>query len=153
MDLNNPEVGRFMVAVGAIIEHSITEKILLLRRNPEAAVDPGIWEYPMGRMKQMEGVTECLAREVYEETGIAHIQPDQIIGYFYGFRGGVEAEENEIVGITFIAKTIQTQVAISDEHDEYRWVTPQEAVLLVNHEGIRKDIEAYIKHKGLTITI
>jgi 8-oxo-dGTP diphosphatase len=151
MDQDQSEVGRVMVAVGAVVEHAITGKILLLKRSQQVSVDPGIWEFPMGRMNQMEGVVQCLAREVHEETGISHISPEKIISYFYGFRGNIEAPENEIVGMTFAAKTMQTQIIISREHEEFRWVTPQEAVLLVTHEGIRKDLEEYMRYKGIPV--
>lgn len=44
--------GRFMVAVGAIIENSTTGKILLLKRSEKRDFAPLIWEEINGRMHQ-----------------------------------------------------------------------------------------------------
>ena len=59
-----------MVAVGAIIEHTGTGKILLLQRTKKADYSPGIWEEITGRMKQHEELEAALHREVFEEAGI-----------------------------------------------------------------------------------
>jgi 8-oxo-dGTP pyrophosphatase MutT (NUDIX family) len=61
--------GRFLVAVGAMIEHVPTGQILLLRRAETVAWLPGVWEDIAGRMKQFEQPEHALRREVYEESG------------------------------------------------------------------------------------
>jgi NUDIX domain len=61
--------GRFLVAVGAMIEHVPTGQILLLRRAETVAWLPGVWEDIAGRMKQFEQPEHALRREVYEENG------------------------------------------------------------------------------------
>ncbi len=42
--------GRFLVAVGAIIEYRNTGKILMLHRSPEKDFEAEVWEYITGRM-------------------------------------------------------------------------------------------------------
>lgn len=43
--------GKFMVAVGGIIQHAHTKKVLLIRRSKDWEFRPGVWEYPISRMK------------------------------------------------------------------------------------------------------
>lgn len=61
------EIGKFLVATGAIIENTSTRKILLLKRSETKDFSPGIWEYPMGRLNQFEEPQNGLRREIMEE--------------------------------------------------------------------------------------
>ena len=45
-------------------------RILLLQRSQDSTLDPGLWELPGGKMDHGEVLTDALAREVAEETGI-----------------------------------------------------------------------------------
>lgn len=137
----NP-VGRFMVAVGAVIENPAGE-ILLIRRSSKLDWHPGEWEIMYGRLAQHEEPQTGLAREVKEELGIV-ITPIKPLTCWHIYRGHEEIAENELIGITFLAKTTQTEITLSNEHEEYRWVTPTEALQLIKVEGIHRDIKAYV---------
>lgn len=140
--------GRFMVAVGAIIEDTTTGKVLLLQRSRKADFTPGIWEEITGRMKQFEGLEEALRREIGEESGITEIEVIKPLTVNHFFRGEKMAEK-EIVLIIYWCKTSSDKVVIFGEHDNYRWVEPNEALKLVEHPGVKKDIETFIKEKLL----
>lgn len=137
----NP-VGRFMVAVGAVISNP-GGQILLLKRSSKLDWQPGEWEIPYGRIAQFEDPQTGLIRETKEELGI-EIQAGKPLTVWHIFRGHEQTAYNELVGITFTATTNETSISISDEHDEYRWVTPAEALDLVKIDGIKRDIQAYI---------
>lgn len=143
----NP-VGRFMVAVGAVIVNQ-DGKILLIRRSRKLDWQPGEWEIMYGRIAQHEGPQAGLAREVSEEIGI-DITPGVPLTCWRIYRGHEEIAENELIGITFLATTSDINVQISDEHEEYRWVTPSEALELITVDGIKRDIQAYIDLQGLS---
>jgi 8-oxo-dGTP diphosphatase len=134
---------RFMVSVGAMIECVPTGKILLLKRTPRADYSPGIWEDITGRMKQFEVPEEALKREVKEEAGL-EIEIVRPLRVFHLFRGEKSAE-TELVGIIFLCRSQSDRVRISGEHTEYKWTTPSEALEMVDHPSIRKDIEAFIQ--------
>lgn len=139
---SNP-VGRFMVAVGAIIIQQETKKILVTQRANNQDWHPNEWEITYGRIDQHESPEAGLMREVSEEIGINDLSIVRVLRAWHMYRGPVSAD-NELVGITFVCTTDTTSVHLSNEHQEYRWVTPQEALDLISVEGIRKDIELYI---------
>jgi len=131
-----------MVAVGALIEHNSSGKILLLKRAETEDYLPGIWEDMGGRIKQFEEPEEALRREVREETGleIEILKPLAVFHDYYGER----TAENEMLLITYWCKTESDQVALSEEHSEHKWVSADEALELAEHIGVRRDIRAWI---------
>ena len=144
----NP-VGRFMVAAGGIIVNQ-NHKILILQRSVKLDWQPGEWETMYGRLAQFEDVRTGLAREIKEETGLV-VEIKQPLSVWHIFRGEENIAENELIGITFLCEASTTDVHISAEHDEYRWVTPEDALKLVTIEGIRRDINAYLDLQGPTL--
>lgn len=137
-----------MVAVGAIIEREDENKILLLKRTEKADFSGGIWEDITGRMNQGEEPEEALKREVYEEAGI-EIEIVKPLTIFHIYRGE-KTPENELVGIIYHCKTRNPNVKISDEHTEYKWLSPQEALTQATHPGVKKDIETFIRETKKT---
>lgn len=96
-------------------------KILLLRRGYRSGkAKQGLWELPGGGVEKGESPDFSLRREVMEETGIeiSDIKPQLIWN-----RSRVEGE---IIGITYIASAVNTEVKLSDEHIEYAWVRADE---------------------------
>lgn len=148
--IQNP-VGRFMVAVGAVIA-SPDGKILLIKRSQKLDWHPGDWEIMYGRIAQHEDPKDGLARELKEELGIS-VTVGRPLTCWHIYRGHEETAENELVGITFLATTDQTEITLSDEHEEYRWVTPEEAKELIKVVGIHRDIQAYIDLQGQALKV
>lgn len=137
----NP-VGRFMVAVGAVIELKNTRKILILKRSNKLDWHAGEWEIHYGRIAQFENCETSLRREIKEETGITDIKIIEPLTAWHIFRGREKAE-NELIGITFHCRTKTEKVKISSEHSGYRWVKPKEALKLIKIEGVKRDVESY----------
>ncbi len=102
---------------------------------------------PAGRMKQFEDPEQSLKREMIEETGITEIEIIKPLRVFHFFRKELIAED-EIVGIIFYCKTEQDTITISSEHDEHQWVDPNEALEMVNHPGVKRDVEAFLTSKS-----
>lgn len=106
-------------------------EILLIRR-AAAASYAGLWQCVTGRLEAGERIAAGALREVWEETGLgaadieAYFETD-IVNWFH---------ESSIDGIwseaVFAARIrLAAAITISDEHDDFRWLTPAEAHELV----------------------
>lgn len=109
----------------------LNSKVLVLREGStyEEGTQLERWGFPGGRINPGEPFLEGLQREVMEETGleIATQAPFYVGEWFPVIKG----QPNQIVAIFFACTprsgTLETDVRLSEEHDEYRWITADEA--------------------------
>lgn len=144
--LNATDIGRFMVAVGAIVEHPATETILMVRR-AEGYFKAGVWEIGYGRLDQGEHPESGLHREFKEETGLKNLTIQEILTTWHFYRGE-KKPENDVIGITFWVQSDTQKVKLSEEHDAYEWVSPAEAIARTSEDGIKRDIQAFMAAKA-----
>lgn len=142
----NP-VGRFMVAVGAVIEHKPSKKILIIQRSQNQDWQGGEWEIGYGRIDQFEDPVDGLRREQREETGLNDLTVGPILSVWHILRGTEKIPENDLIGVTYACSTKTQEITLSDEHSAYRWVEPEEALELIKVEGIRRDIKLFMAVK------
>lgn len=123
-------VGRFLAGIGVLLWNPANDTYLLLRRADSRDYGAGNWECVTGRLDQGEGFEEALRREVREEAGVA-VQIEFIIGTSHFYRGE-PVPENELVGLVFCCSVEDpAAVTVSAEHAEARWVTVEEAYVLL----------------------
>ena len=103
--------------VAAIIERN--GRILLAQRPPQAD-QPGLWEFPGGKVEAGETQPQALARELHEELGIV-ARPD----------GYIASCAREVSGrvIRLHAWRVRDfdNTPVNREHSALVWCTPQEA--------------------------
>ncbi|MFX0113569.1 MAG: NUDIX domain-containing protein [Candidatus Hodarchaeota archaeon] len=138
--------GRFMVGIGAIVEHQSSGKILLLKRSSDLDCAAEEWDDVGGRMKQFETPEETLRREIREETGIDDIVVIKPLDVSHWFRGEKLAA-NETIIITYWCRTSSFEVKLSPEHAAYRWATPEEALTFVRQEVVKSNIQSFIRER------
>lgn len=102
-------------AVEAII--IVDNKVLLLKRSMTKKVAPGAWCVPSGGIDAGETPEEAIIREVKEETNL-DVESFEIIKTYPRPAGGVFTGTFYQYRVT----TTSTNVTISDEHTEFRWV-------------------------------
>ncbi|MDX2074828.1 MAG: NUDIX domain-containing protein [bacterium] len=121
-------IGKFLGGVGALIYNPPDNTYLMLRRSSTKDVGAGKWECVTGRVDQGEGFEQAVLREVYEEIG-AYIQLDMLIGTTHFYRGEAIAD-NELIGVFYSGrlKNPTAPIFISEEHSQYRWMTPQQVI-------------------------
>lgn len=141
------DIGRFMVGVGAVIECTQDNTILIVKRSVNQDFQGGVWELVYGRVSQFEGPTDGLKREHREEVGFDSFTIVRPLRTWHIFRGE-ETVENELIGITYWCQVEQKpSIKLNDEHTEYAWVTPERALELMSVDGIKEDVRTYIKVK------
>jgi lipoyl(octanoyl) transferase len=112
---------------------------LCLRRSPDRG---GFWQIVTGRIEPGETPARAAVRELAEETGlVAAIAP---MRYEHAFvlegthAGPTPLFVREIVFIATVPPG--SEVRLSGEHDESRWLPVGEAATLVRHAGHRRAI-------------
>lgn len=111
--------GQHVVAVAVLIVRA--DRVLSLRRAPSNLAGPGLWETVSGRVEQGEEPLAAAAREVLEESTLAvRIEPRPFRAYAAQRRG------HPMIVILYRAEYLAGEVCISEEHDEFAWLTAAE---------------------------
>jgi 8-oxo-dGTP diphosphatase len=114
--------GLFLVAAAALIVRD-DGCLLLMRRSALKDFAAGEWETPNGRLEPGESVLAALHREVMEETGLT-IEPLRPVDTWRVVRG---PDNQEMIGITYLCRQRgASNVRLSDEHDAFQWVRPED---------------------------
>ena len=146
--LENKELPYHLVSACGLVHR---DGLVLLILNPKRG-----WELPGGTVEQGERITEALKREVYEESGVI-CEPESLTGIYqnlvvkegYGPLEGMKIPP--IINFAFDCKYIGGEISVSDEAEEVRWVTPEEAVKMVTHPLYAKRLADIIKKEEAVV--
>ena len=110
-------------------------RYLMLRRHHLSRFFAECWEFPGGKVDSGESLAEALVREVQEEIGIT-IRVDHLL-----WASEFEFPMVRAVMLIMQAKRLRGKPKLSDEHEEFRWVTVREMERL----PISPQIESFVK--------
>jgi 8-oxo-dGTP pyrophosphatase MutT (NUDIX family) len=106
-------------------------EILLIRRSP-GRMYPGLWQCVTGKLEAGERIVDGALREVQEETGLARrdlesVYETDIVNWFH------EASADAIWCEAVFAAEVRhgSEIRLSHEHDDLRWLAPDDARELV----------------------
>lgn len=102
--------------VAAIIEKE--NKILITKRNLKKS-QGGLWEFPGGKIEEGETKQEALKREIKEELDLDIEVYEQVTEKVHHY------PDKDINLISFKCKIISGELKLI-EHEEYKWVLPEE---------------------------
>jgi 8-oxo-dGTP pyrophosphatase MutT (NUDIX family) len=111
---------------------------LLLKRNGNQKIYPGIWQIITGKIEKGESSIDTAVREVKEETGLNmkdyFVFPE--VSRFYNYK-------NDTINLIplFAAETEDKNVMLSDEHEEYKWLKCGEAVELIHWQSQKNNLK------------
>jgi len=132
-----------MNIVSSMIEAHIFREIengieFLLLKRAEGQPYPGLWQMVSGKIKDGETAHHTAIREIKEETGFV---PSQLwvaptVNSFY-------EPKNEFICLlpVLAARVDPSEVRLSDEHTDFKWVTKAEAKKMLAWEGQRKAVQ------------
>ena len=114
---------RWALAVYAIVRDA-RGRVLLLQRSQSTKHFPGYWELPGGKPVPGNTFDATAVIEVFEETGL-HVTPTGVAGAADGSVPGIR-----VAMLVLETRTRSTKVSLSDEHDDFRWVPPDQVFSL-----------------------
>lgn len=120
------------------------EKVLFLKRHP-LRPQGGTWGVPAGKLEKGETAKEALIREVYEEIGIEIRKSGiQQMGRLF-----IRLPSMDYVFHLFLASLAQFPflTLALDEHEEWQWVTVEEALQLPLIKGGEEALNYYQSFK------
>ncbi len=92
-------------------------KFLILKRKSSVNEKDGLWELPGGMVDYDESPNDAIVREIFEETSIEVLDVSPI----YVFN--INRSDGKIVGIVYTLKFAFDEVVLSDEHEDYMWIS------------------------------
>lgn len=136
---------KLFVATKAFINHN--GKILILRESSkyEDGSHTGRFDIVGGRLEPGQNFKDSLLREITEETGL-----EVKVGspfHVSEWRPTVRGEEWQIVGIFFECFSTSDHVTLSNDHDRYEWINPQEYAHHNLIENLNPTFEVYLRTK------
>lgn len=104
------------------IFNQVTQKVLLLHVPISKDSSVPFWQPITGGIEKNESSLEACMREVIEETGLI-INEQDLIGWKETIR--VNLPTINIKKSLFLGIINECEIIISEEHDQYKWVSPK----------------------------
>ena len=109
----------YVVAVAAVIVRE--DKVLAMQRTLTKDAGAGLWETLSGRLDLGEEPFEAVKREILEECGLnVEVEPQPLTAYT------AKRKDLPMVVIVYEANYISGEVVMSDEHDDFAWLSAEE---------------------------
>ncbi|HMN23922.1 MAG TPA: NUDIX pyrophosphatase [Ignavibacteriaceae bacterium] len=138
-----------MKIISNLIEaHIFREKngeleFLILKRSP-VQYYPNIWQMVSGKIKENETAYNAALREIKEETNLT---PEKFwvaptVNSFYS----PDKDYICLLPVFAVKVKFDSEVVISDEHVEYKWLKPENAKQLLAWDGQRKSVDVIVDY-------
>jgi ADP-ribose pyrophosphatase YjhB (NUDIX family) len=136
---------RPFLAVSAAIVRD--DRLLVVRRSQPPA--QGVYTLPGGVVEAGETLTQAIAREVLEETGLT-IEPVALAGYREAIvRDGDDRVERHFVILCFAARWQGGEPVLNEELSEAHWLRPDELAGLTTTAGLAEIVQSALERLRL----
>jgi len=90
------------------------DRVLVLKRSPEAKISPSLWNLPGGSVERREKLNKAVVREAKEETSL-EIKPEGKPFYIYYY------PKTAVYAVK--ARIVKGNVILNKEHTKFKWVS------------------------------
>jgi 8-oxo-dGTP diphosphatase len=118
-------------------------KLLVLREPAEGNLgsQDGLYGLVGGRLDDEDSYESALHREVFEETGLKmDILHPLYVGEWWP---SINGKKHHIIAIFSVCRAKTTDVKLSEEHDDFKWILPEKTKTLPFMPPDDKVIELY----------
>ena len=117
--MTNKPIIQKVVLAGVVFNKKA--EVLILQRNTNEDIYPGMWELPSGKREFLESSLDSLKREVKEEAGL-DIMVVQLCSVFE-YKIEKPTEIRDSTQINFIVVSNSSKVRLSEEHQNFAWIS------------------------------
>jgi len=113
------------------------QKVLIVRRGPQQS-NPGMWEFPGGKVEMSESPEDALVREIKEELSL-HIEVGPLVGeetFHYSSR---------ILRLRVYETSVVDAKLQLLEHDDFQWVDVEKLDPLILSEPDRPFVQKLLE--------
>lgn len=140
-DPNAPVANSLVVAASAVVVDEV-ERLLLLQR-----ADSGNWALPGGTLELGESISDCVVREVREETGLT-VEVTGMVGVYTDPRHVIAYDDGEVrqqFNICLTALAVGGELAGSSESSALRYVSRDALAALPIHPTQQLRLRHYLE--------
>lgn len=133
--LHKPIIQKIIVA-GVVVKDN---KVLIIQRSKDEESYPNLWELPSGKREPLESSNDAVVREIKEETNIdvKIIKPISV----FEFKNEKPDEIRDATQINFLVEYLGGEVKLSDEHQNFKWISKEELDNFELSEEVRNIIK------------
>ncbi len=121
------------------------DKILLIQRSKNDRSDSLKWEIPGGKLDKGQDLMEAAERELIEEVGLFARPLKQLVFFDSDIDHNTKYKGIPFVRLTALYKSESSKVRLSEEHDDYRWLSLEECLKMDLTDFSRKSLLAWEK--------
>ena len=127
------------------------DKILILKRHPKSRNNPHKWEFPGGKVDPGEFFDVALIREFKEETNL-DVKIESLFEVVQDeFISRRTNQPISTVQLMMNLEIIRGEVQISDEHEDYKWVSKEELKDLYDKDMLTTTLRLTLEKRNFEI--
>lgn len=128
---------KHIVAITALIKNKAGDKFLIVKRHKNEIAFPGKWAFPGGKVEKGQNILETLKKEIMEEVGL-EIEDFKKFLKDYTF---IRPDGHNVVGFCFEVITKTEDVTISEDFEDFKWITPEELLDFDYIKGMEEEVK------------
>ncbi|HLD04113.1 MAG TPA: NUDIX hydrolase [Candidatus Nanoarchaeia archaeon] len=128
---------KHIVAITAVVKNKKGDQFLIVKRSKNEIAYPSKWAFPGGKVEKGQTVLETLKREVLEEVNL-DIEDQHVYLKDYTF---IRPDGHNVVGFAFSVQAKSENVKISEDFEDFAWVSPNELSQYDYIEGMEVEVQ------------